>query len=257
MRVGGFTSEGLTGDLSVSGALLVANGPETLIGQEGELTLDRVGTTPCRVVGASRVGLHIQFVAPSRPFVAAIAGCLAEAQATNERFTARCKEAAAATATAFERALAEGRVTQRQLFDVVYRPIPDTDPQQHLSDAAAICDEVTPAIIEPVKASDPDIVFCLACDRRGYIATHNREYSKPQRPGDRLWNTANSRNRRIFDDRTGLLAARNTNAVLVQAYPRDMGGGRIVMLKEYDSPIVVQGRHWGAIRLAVRLPGAV
>jgi methyl-accepting chemotaxis protein len=65
---------------------------------------------------------------------------------------------------------------------------------------------------------------------------------------------ANSRNRRIFDDRAGLSAGRLTQPFLVQAYPRDMGDGNRVLLKEFDAPIVVNGARWGAIRLAVKMP---
>ena len=57
-------------------------------------------------------------------------------------------------------------------------------------------------------ASDPRMVFCAAIDRNGYLPVHDLSYSKPQRPGDVLWNTANSRNRRIFDDRAGLASGR-------------------------------------------------
>ena len=94
------------------------------------------------------------------------------------------------------------------------------------------------------------MVFCIASDRNGYVPTHNSRYCQTQRPGDLTWNTANSRWRRIFNDRTGLASARNTRPFLLQTYRRDMGGGRFVLLKEAAAPIVVQGRHWGGLRLA-------
>jgi methyl-accepting chemotaxis protein len=111
---------------------------------------------------------------------------------------------------------------------------------------------VLPGILDGVKDADPRIAFCIATDGNGYVPVHNREYSKPQRPDDPAWNTANCRNRRIFDDRAGILAARSQRSSLVQAYRRDLGGGRFVTLKEFDAPIVIAGRHWGAIRLAVK-----
>src|SRR5690606_36275852 len=55
---------------------------------------------------------------------------------------------------------------------------------------------------------------------------------------------------RIFDDRTGFAAARNRRRFLLQTYRRDMGGGRHVCIKDLSAPIVVRGRHWGALRLA-------
>ena len=95
----------------------------------------------------------------------------------------------------------------------------------------------------------PKVVFCIAADRNGYIATHNKKYCHPQR-GDVAWDTANSRYRRVFNDRTGLASARNQRPFLLQTYRRDMGGGNFVVMKEAAAPITVAGRHWGGLRLA-------
>ena len=90
-------------------------------------------------------------------------------------------------------------------------------------------------------------------DSNGYLPVHNRIYSHPQRPGDVTWNTANSRNRRIFNDPAGLAAGRNQRAYLIQSYARDMGNGNMVMMREIDVPIRVKGRHWGGFRTAYKL----
>jgi methyl-accepting chemotaxis protein len=97
------------------------------------------------------------------------------------------------------------------------------------------------------------MVFCLATDRNGYIPVHNRKYSLPQRPDDALWNKANCRNKRIIDDRGAITAARSSRPFTVQTYARDMGGGRVDMLREVDAPIRLFGRHWGAFRSAYLL----
>jgi methyl-accepting chemotaxis protein len=256
LQAGGRTSEGFTGDLGTGGALLAVTTSGLAAGAACEVTLDRVGKLRARVAGVSAVGLHVEFLEASSAARAAIAACLARARAPDPPHIARCQAAAADLVASFEQAIAAGRFSLRQVFDTEYQPVPGSDPQQHECGATGLCDALVPAVIEPVKAADDSIVFCAPCDRNGYIATHNRDYSHKQRPGDRLWNVAHSRNRRIFDDRAGLLAARSTRPILIQAYPRDMGGGRIVMLKEYDAPIIVQGRHWGAMRLAVKLPAA-
>ena len=97
----------------------------------------------------------------------------------------------------------------------------------------------------------PKVVYCIAVDRNGYVATHNRVYSQPQR-GDLAWDTVNSRYRRIFNDRTGLASARNLRPFLLQTYRRDMGGGTFIVMKEAAAPVTVQGRHWGGVRLAFK-----
>jgi hypothetical protein len=71
------------------------------------------------------------------------------------------------------------------------------------------------------------------------------------------WNTANSRNRRIFNDPEGLAAGRNLRSYLIQSYARDMGGGKNIMLKEISVPILVNGRHWAASGPSGRRIGGV
>ena len=53
------------------------------------------------------------------------------------------------------------------------------------------------------------VVYCIALHRNGYVACHNQKYKLPQRASDGVWSSANCRNRRIFNNRTGLASARN------------------------------------------------
>lgn len=99
---------------------------------------------------------------------------------------------------------------------------------------------------------DPRVVFCVTVDRNGYLPTHNNIFSKPQ-GADPVWNNANCRNRRMFNDRTGLRAGQNTQPFLLQTYRRDMGGGSFVLMKDLSIPIIVKGRHWGGLRLGYRV----
>ncbi|NKK58014.1 methyl-accepting chemotaxis protein [Rhizobium leguminosarum bv. viciae] len=154
---------------------------------------------------------------------------------------------------AFERAVAEGQIGLDALFDRRYRPIPGTDPAQVMAAFTELADRLLPPIQEPVTALDERVAFCAAIDENGYLPTHNRKFSQAQRPGDTVWNTANCRNRRIFADRVGLAAGRSTAPFLVQTYRRDMGGGNFVMMKDISAPITVRGRHWGGLRLAIKV----
>jgi methyl-accepting chemotaxis protein len=114
-------------------------------------------------------------------------------------------------------------------------------------------DRALPALQEAFLARDKRAAFCAMIDRNGYLPVHNKIYSHPQKPDDVAFNTANSRNRRIFNDPAGLAAGRNTRAYLIQTYARDMGNGVTVMMREIDVPVSVRGRHWGGFRTAYRL----
>lgn len=165
---------------------------------------------------------------------------------------ALAQQKAAEVARLFERALESGELTLAQLFDESYQPVPGSNPLQMTAAFLPFADRYLPAIQEPVLAMDPRITFGAAVDRNGYLPTHNRLYSQPQ-GSDPVWNAANCRNRRIFDDRTGLSAARNERPFLLQTYRRDMGGGRYVLMKDCSAPITVRGRHWGAFRIGYRV----
>ncbi|MCA0919725.1 methyl-accepting chemotaxis protein [Pseudooceanicola nanhaiensis] len=158
---------------------------------------------------------------------------------------------AARVAEAFEAALAHGRITLDQLFDRSYAEVRGSNPPQFTTRFTTLTDALLPEIQEPALKLDSRVVFCAAVDRNGYLPTHNRQFSQMQ-GADPVWNTANCRNRRIFDDRVGLKAGRNTEPFLLQVYRRDMGGGRYITMKDLSAPIVVQGRHWGGLRLAYR-----
>jgi methyl-accepting chemotaxis protein len=154
----------------------------------------------------------------------------------------------------FEAAIERGEIGIEQLMDEKYRVIPGTDPKQYLTDYVEFTDRVLPAIQDPLQKSDPRIVFCVAWAKGGYLPTHNPNYRQKQGK-DPVWNNANCRNRRLFNDRAVKKVAANTRPFLVQTYRRDMGGGNFVLMKDVSSPITIRGRHWGAFRMGFRENG--
>jgi len=152
----------------------------------------------------------------------------------------------------FEAEVEAGRVTMDDLFDEAYQRIPGTDPQQFMTRFVPVTDRLLQARLDQALEFDRRVVFCCAVDRNGFLPTHNTRYSKPQ-GNDPAWNAANCRNRRKFDDRVGLAAARNRKPFLVQTYRRDMGGGKMALMMDLSAPIMVKGRHWGGLRLAYKV----
>jgi methyl-accepting chemotaxis protein len=151
----------------------------------------------------------------------------------------------------FEEAVARGEITTGRLFDERYREIPGTNPKQFMTDYVRFTDRLLPDIQDPIRKMDPRIVFSVAWAKGGYLPTHNPEYS--QQPGDDpAWNAAHCRNRRLFNDRAVQKVAANTKPFLLQTYRRDMGGGKFMLMKDLSSPIMVNGRHWGAFRIGFR-----
>ncbi|OYX87762.1 MAG: hypothetical protein B7Y84_10650 [Azorhizobium sp. 32-67-21] len=251
LRTSGATSLPLkTADLSLGGALVKLQGQTTVpVGAQVTVELDGMPPLRARVAGTSSLGLHLAFDEASAP---AVTTRVAEIARGYEPITSRAVRGAQAVAQALEAALAARELSLADLFDTDYRPIPGTDPVQYETRALAVLDRRLPALQEAIVREDKQIAFAAAVDLNAYLPVHNAAYSKPQRPGDRAWNLANCRNRRIFDDRAGLLAARNLEPHLIQVYARDLGD-RVVLMREVDAPIHVNGRHWGGFRTAYTL----
>ena len=141
---------------------------------------------------------------------------------------------------------------RRDLFDERYQPVPGSSPAQVTTRFVGLADRLFPQVQERMLTLSDKVVYCIAVDRNGYVACHNQQYNHPQRARDTVWNTAHCRNRRVFNDRTGLASGRNQRPFLLQTYRRDMGGGHFVVMKEAAAPISVNGRHWGGLRLAFK-----
>ncbi len=130
------------------------------------------------------------------------------------------------------------------IWDQRYRPIPNTNPQKfEVSYAAAFEREIQP-LAEEALSQLRGGVYALMVDTQGYGAIHNLKYSKPL-TGDYQADLVGNRTRRIWDDPTGQRAAKNTRPLLLQTYARDTGE----VLSEINLPIIVDGRHWGGLRV--------
>ena len=230
-----------------------ADGETLSIGTSLEAELSGIGRARARIVARSLLGLHVEFTALETDAASALHERLAAIRAENQAFVDRAVDAAAMVSMALEEAVTDGKLTRDALFDTDYVPIEGTNPIQFRTRSLDVLERLLPGIQEPLLANDKRMVFCAAVDRNGYLPVHNTIYSKPQKPDDVAWNTANCRNRRIFDDRAGLSAARNVRPYLIQSYPRDMGNGVVIMMREIDAPVRVFGKHWGGFRTAYKI----
>jgi methyl-accepting chemotaxis protein len=241
-------------EISMEGILISGPDAEKLpLKQSLHATLEGVGACRIRVHEYSKAGAQAQLEAPDAQLAEKIEDRLWSIRDENTEFVTRAMEAGAALTRIFEDAVKSGAIWIDDMFDTDYVEISGTNPVQHRTKILAWADRALPPFQEAFLAKDQRMAFAAMIDRNGYLPVHNKVYSHPQRPGDVAWNTANSRNRRIFNDPAGLAAGRNTRSYLIQSYARDMGKGKTVMMREIDVPIRVQGRHWGGFRTAYRL----
>jgi len=241
-------------EISLEGILIGGPDAERLpLNESLNATLESVGACRIRLGERSKAGAQARFERPDAALSEKIEDQLWALHDENIEFVTRAMEAGTALTRIFEDAVVNTAISIDDMFDADYVEIPDTNPLQHRTRILNWADRALPPFQEAFLAKDPRMAFCVMIDRNGYLPVHNKIYSHPQRPGDVVWNTANSRNRRIFNDAAGLAAGRNLLPYLVQSYARDMGNGKTVMMREIDVPIRVNGRHWGGFRTAYKL----
>ena len=238
-------------EISEGSALVGGVGVALKPGAAVDVDLKDVGPLRARVATAD-FGVRLQFTETPQQTAAALKAVMQRLQSKEQALREIVIARAAMIASLFEQATASGALSESDLFDVNYAPIPGTNPQQYRTRALDFLEANLPAIQEPILALDSAVVFSAAVDRNGYLPVHNKKYSAPQ-GDDPVWNNAHSRNRRIFDDMTGLLAGRNTEEFLSQTYPRDLGGGNIELIKDISAPIFVRGKHWGGLRMGAKI----
>ena len=165
----------------------------------------------------------------------------------HQRIFELARQGADAIGQRFEEDLTAGRITQDALFDRQYQAVPGSQPPKYRTRFDSYTDGVLPAIQEPLLAQHPGLVFVIACTPEGYVPTHNRAFSHAL-TGDLTVDTARSRSKRIFGDRTGKRCGSHQRRLLLQTYMRDTGE----VMHDLSVPIMVNGRHWGGLRLGYR-----
>ncbi|MEF3255444.1 MAG: methyl-accepting chemotaxis protein [Deferribacterales bacterium] len=132
------------------------------------------------------------------------------------------------------------------VFDKNYVKIPNTNPQKYKTSYDNYFETEIQHLYDKLMSELPGTVFALAVDSNGYAPTHCSKYSKKM-TGDYNIDLLNSRDKRIFNDVTGIAAAKNEKRFLLQVYLRDTGE----VIGDLSMPIYVNGKHWGAYRVGI------
>lgn len=132
------------------------------------------------------------------------------------------------------------------IFDQNYQPIPGSNPTKYKTCYDGTFAGAVQGLTDNLMNSLRSCSFVLCVDSNGYAPTHNGIYAQAV-TGNPETDRLNSRDKRKFDDKAGLKSARNTKSVLLHSYLRDTGE----VLSEFALPIKVDGKHWGALRVAL------
>ena len=167
--------------------------------------------------------------------------------AQDREMLALAQETSRRCGEALEKWIEAKEVSEARLFSFLYYPVPKTDPPKFTTDWDKLSDRDVLPVEEGALAKSAALSYVVLVDKFGYLPTHNQRYAQPL-TGNNAVDLVNNRNKRIFNDRTGLLAARNEAPFILQRYQRDTGESVV----DLAVPVFVKGQHWGAVRLGYR-----
>jgi methyl-accepting chemotaxis protein len=206
-----------------------------------------MNTRACRglalLVLSSLALLPVRALSQARPAVSIPDGLPAQ----DKEMLTLALEASKRSGEILEKWIAAKEVSEERLFSFLYYPVPKTDPPKFTTDWDKLSDRDILPLEEGALSRSAAMSYAVLVDRFGYLPTHNQRYSQPI-TGNPAVDLVNNRTKRIFNDRTGLLAARSQAPFLFQRYQRDTGESMV----DLSVPVYVKGQHWGALRLGYR-----
>ncbi len=157
------------------------------------------------------------------------------------------RRAAEGISQILNKAIDSNRIKVEDLFDDKYQPIANTKPQKFKTRFDDFTDQCCAPLQEQLVDQYKWLVYAIACDRKGYVPTHNRRFSQPL-TGDEKIDFVNNRTKRMFDDPVGRRCGDHELPFLLQTYRRDTGE----IMHDISAPVYVKGRHWGGVRIGYK-----
>jgi methyl-accepting chemotaxis protein len=238
-------------DLSVGGALFEPTNEMLHEGDTGTLEIEGFGRVEAELRRFSEDGIHVSFGPLDSGFRARLRERLIQAEKENRGAIRLVQAVAAEASKVFEEAAQSGRVRVDDLITVEYQRIPGTDPIQYATPALPFYEQVLPPILDRYRRMCPEREFLTLCDRNAYAPVHEPDASLPQRPGETAWNDLHARNRRIFERSKMLIVSRNQAPYQLNSLMRQSNDGRWSGSKLIGAPVLVNGRLWGNVLLAI------
>ena len=133
------------------------------------------------------------------------------------------------------------------IFDQSYKDIAGSNPKRYTTAYDSQCDSELTRLYDDLLRNVPGLTYSLSVDSNGYAPAHNSVFSNAP-SGDPAVDLAKCRHKRIFNDPVGIKLAKNQKPSLFQTYVRDTGE----ILNDLSMPIIINGRHWGAVRIGFK-----
>jgi len=132
------------------------------------------------------------------------------------------------------------------VFDTNYKEIPGSNPKRYKTLYDDLFEKELQPIYDKALGVIDGSIYVLCVDQNGYAPTHNSKFSK--RPiGKYDVDLLNTRDKRMFTDKTGITLAKSKKPFLIQTYMRDTGE----VINDFSMPVFIKEKHWGALRIGI------
>jgi len=145
--------------------------------------------------------------------------------------------------------VSEKILSEKQIFDVKYIKITDSNPSKYHTSYDKIFDKYIQKI-EDEFLQDPDVIYAVLIDKNGYVPTHNSKFSQKE-TGVKSKDLIYSRSKRNFSSYPGIRTALEYrgNDTIRSYYLRDTGE----KMWNMGAPVWVRGKYWGAFVMGISL----
>ena len=147
----------------------------------------------------------------------------------------------------FEKSLGSGILTENDLWDRNYIPIPNTNPKKYKTNFTDFAKKYIQPIEDDLLSKHKKISFAVLLDENGYVPAHNSIYDKPL-TGDYKKDLVGNRSMRLFSDSMGVSNVINDRKYLLISYPRDIG----ILMFGILAEVKIKGKRWGAFSVGFK-----
>lgn len=161
----------------------------------------------------------------------------------------RAQEAAREIGRLTEAALAEGALTESELFDRDYQEIPGGDPKRFANRLMPWANRAWRPVYDRITDSDRQISAVACTDMNGHLPAHLSEFSRAP-TGDRAHDTRYCRNGRIILDAIDRKAKASQAPYMMAVYRQEGDGKSYQVVRNVYVPLTIAGRRWGDLELA-------
>lgn len=147
-----------------------------------------------------------------------------------------------------EQAIAAGQISQGDVFDQTYVPVPGSNPVRYRTAFSDWADANWQPNLDRTQSSDHRIPMCSAADINGFLPTHVSDRSRTP-TGDLTHDTSHCRNGLIILNPIDRKAKESSAPYMMAVYRQDGDGKQYVVVRNVYVPLYVNGRRWGDYEL--------